>query len=54
MTRNGSPAAQAVQRQAAKVLGVDQKTISNDLRKNSSQSEENVRTGSAATKQQKL
>lgn len=32
------------QRQAAKVLGVDQKTISNDLRKNSSETEENVLT----------
>jgi len=31
------------QRQAAKVLGVDQKTISNDLRKNSSDDEEKPR-----------
>ncbi len=38
------------QRQAAKVLGVDQKTISNDVRKHSSKSEEKVRTGSVATK----
>src|SRR5262249_21823863 len=40
------------QRQAAKALGVDQKTISNDLRKNSSKSEK-VRTGSAKTKERR-
>jgi IS30 family transposase len=32
------------QRQAAKALGVDQKTISNDVRKNSSESEEKLLT----------
>jgi hypothetical protein len=32
------------QRQAAKALGVDQKTVSNDLRKNFSKSEEKFRT----------
>ncbi|SRR6266851_421332 len=38
------------QRQAAKVLGVDQKTISNDVRNNSSKGEEKVRTGNTAAK----
>jgi transposase len=38
------------QRQAAKVFGVDQKTISNDVRNFSSKNEESVLTGSAETK----
>jgi N6-adenosine-specific RNA methylase IME4 len=38
------------QRQAAKLLGTDEKTIRNDLRNNSAESAEKVRTGSAETK----
>ena len=40
------------QRQAAKVLGVTEKTVRNDVRINSAKIAENVRTGSAATKAQ--
>lgn len=39
----------ASQRQVAKLLGVNEKTIRNDVRNNSAESAENVRTGSAAT-----
>ena len=38
------------QRQAAKVLGVDQKTISRDVRQDASKNEAKSLTGSAATK----